>query len=58
MSEQPDDDHSLGMDEVNADLKRGLKMCHSVIDDFRLKLAANSNETEADHEKRDENRLG
>jgi hypothetical protein len=35
------------MDEISADLRRGLKMCHSVLDDFRLKLAANSNEADA-----------
>jgi len=42
---------------VNEALTRGLKLCHSLVDDYRLKLAANSNDLEL-AEAEDEERLG
>jgi len=45
------------LDQVNEALTRGLKLCHSVVDDYRLKLAANSNDLEV-AEAEDEERLG
>jgi hypothetical protein len=32
------------LEEVNADLQRSLRLCHSIIDDYRTKLAANTND--------------
>ena len=41
MSEQPDKQEIAEVDQVNDDLTRGLKLCHSLVDDYRMKLAAN-----------------
>ena len=46
MSQQPDQEGSADLAEVNENLRRALKLCHSLVDDYRLKLAANSNEAE------------
>lgn len=42
---------------MNEALTRGLKLCHSLVDDYRLKLAANSNDPEL-VEAGDDERLG
>ena len=44
MSEPQDHQETAELDHVNEALTRGLKLCHSLVDDYRLKLAANSNE--------------
>lgn len=54
MSEQHDKKQTARLAEVNHDLKASLKACHSLIDDYRLKLAANSNDLAADDGKDDE----
>lgn len=50
MPQQPDQGDSPEFTpefaEVNENLTRALKLCHSLVDDYRLKLAANSNELE------------
>ena len=46
VSEQPDKEQTVEMDQLSAELKRGLSLCHSVVDEFRLKLAANSNDAQ------------
>jgi len=59
VAEQPDKTPSVAIDEVNADLRRSLKLCHSVVDEFRLKLAANSNDARpANDEENDTAPLG
>jgi hypothetical protein len=46
VSEQPDKEQPVEIENLSADLKRGLSLCHSVLDEFRLKMAANSHETQ------------
>lgn len=58
MSERPEEQQLQSIDEVNAELRRGLRLCHSVLDDFRLKLAANSNDASPANDDDDESRLG
>lgn len=41
VSEQPDRQESEKIEQVNTELTRGLKLCHSLIDDYRTKLGAN-----------------
>lgn len=41
MSEQEDGPETVEVEEVSRDLVRALKLCHSVVDDYRLKFAAN-----------------
>jgi hypothetical protein len=53
-----DKQQSAQLSEVNDELRRGLRLCHSLVDDYRLKLAANSNNTDAANDERDESRLG
>ena len=43
VSEQPEKQQSAELDEVSDNLTRGLKLCHSLVDDYRMKLAANPN---------------
>lgn len=52
MSQQPDQEGSPEFAEVNENLTRALRLCHSLVDDYRLKLAANSNEADASHDQR------
>lgn len=40
MSEQPDKQETAEFHQANHDLTRGLKLCHSLVDDYRMKLAA------------------
>ena len=47
MSEQQDKKESAQLAEVNDELTRSLKLCHSLLDDYRLKLAANLNDHQA-----------
>lgn len=42
VSEQPDKQKSAEFDRASDDLSRGLRLCHSLVDDYRVKLAANS----------------
>ena len=46
MTEQRDNKESAQLADVSDELTRGLKLCHSLIDDYRLKLAANTNDLE------------
>lgn len=39
MSEQQDKRESVEVEQVNSQLRRGLKLCHSLIDDYRSKLS-------------------
>lgn len=57
MSEHQDKQESAELDHVNEELTRSLKLCHSLVDDYRLKLAANSNDSEL-VEAGDDERLG
>ena len=47
MSEQQDPKELPPLDEVSEDLDRGLRACHSIIDDYRHKLAASSHDLAA-----------
>lgn len=51
MPQQPDQggspEFAPEISEVNENLTRALKLCHSLVDDYRLKLAANSNELDS-----------
>lgn len=59
MSEQQDKRESAQLADVNDELMRSLKLCHSLVDDYRLKLAANSNDFEAANDsEEDESSLG
>lgn len=58
MSNRPDEQQPQSIDEVSAELRRGLRLCHSVVDDFRLKLAANSNDASPANDDEDESRIG
>jgi hypothetical protein len=44
VSHQHDDHGTDQVDQVNDALTRSLKACHSIIDDYRSKLAANLND--------------
>jgi hypothetical protein len=57
VSEQQDQQQTAELDHVNEELTRSLKLCHSLVDDYRLKLVANSNDLEL-AEAGDEERLG
>ena len=43
MAEQQDKQQTAEIEQVNHQLTRGLKLCHSLIDDYRTKLAFNLN---------------
>ena len=47
MSEQHDKRDDARLNEVSGDLTRSLKACRSLVDDYRLKLAANANHVAA-----------
>jgi hypothetical protein len=56
VSDQGDKQEIANLERVNDDLTRSLKLCHSMLDDYRAKLAANSNDPElANEEDRDRN---
>ena len=40
MSEQDNGQETVEVEEVHRELNRGLKLCHSMVDDYRLKFAA------------------
>ena len=44
MFEQQDRQETAQLEQVNQELTRSLKLCHSLLDDYRHKLAANSND--------------
>jgi hypothetical protein len=46
VSEQPDKKDPVEIEQVNAELKRSLKLCHSVVDELRMKLAANADQAQ------------
>jgi hypothetical protein len=56
MSEKNDSPEGAYLDRVNAQISSGLRRCHSIVDDYRKKLAANSNEPDAANEDDDEER--
>lgn len=43
MAEQQDSQENGKLEQVNQELTRGLELCHSLIDDYRTKLAFNLN---------------
>lgn len=47
MSDSQDRPESSYFDQVNDDLSSSLRRCRALVDDCRLKLAANSNDPEA-----------
>lgn len=50
MSDQHDGQENAALAEVNHELTRSLQACHSLVDDYRLKLAANSHQVAANDE--------
>lgn len=44
MSDQRDKQQTAYLERVNAILASSLRLCHVLVDDYRSKLAANSNE--------------
>ena len=64
MSEQRDNQESAELEQLNGQLTRGLKLCHSLIDDYRSKLATPLNDmydlypANDDSAERDNSRLG
>ena len=54
MSDQQDNQETLHLAEVNAELTRSLKRCRVLLEDCRAKLAANSNEPESANEDEDD----
>jgi hypothetical protein len=57
LSEQQDKQETAQLDDVSEELTRSLKLCHSLVDDYRLKLAANCDDTQLP-DAEDEERLG
>lgn len=47
MPRQEDKKPTEDLERMNEELTRSLKLCHSILDDYRSKLAANSNELES-----------
>ena len=43
MAEQQDKKQTADVGQLNEELTRGLKLCHSLIDDYRSKLAVKLN---------------
>jgi hypothetical protein len=43
---------------VSEELARALKLCHSIVDDYRSKLAANSNDPDSADSSEDLGRFG
>ncbi len=58
MSEHPDKQKAAEFDQANDDLTRGLKLCHSLVDDYRIKLAANPDIRPANDSDDDSSDLG
>jgi hypothetical protein len=59
VSEQDANKESAQLADVSDELRRSLRLCHSLVDDYRLKLAANSNERDAANEdEEDQSGLG
>jgi hypothetical protein len=56
MSEQQNAPEGGYLDRVNAELSSSLRRCHTILEDYREKLAANSNDPEAANEDVDEDR--
>ena len=48
MSNQQDKQAYAQLEQVSDQLRRSLRSCHDLVEDYRHKLAANSNESEAD----------
>ena len=46
MSDQQNNHKIANLEQVNDELTRGLKLCHSLIDDYRTKLASRLNDNE------------
>jgi hypothetical protein len=46
VSEHQEKQETAQIEQVNDELTRGLKLCHSLIDDYRSKLAVNLNDFE------------
>ena len=46
MSDQQNKQSPADFEEVNDELTRGLKLCHSLVDDYRSKLARRLNDNE------------
>ncbi|HWJ37855.1 MAG TPA: hypothetical protein VNR86_03725 [Sphingomicrobium sp.] len=46
MSDQQNNHKIANFEQVNDELTRGLKLCHSLIDDYRTKLASRLNDNE------------
>ena len=44
MSDQPDNQQTAHLKQVNSELSRSLGRCRDLVDECRTKLAANSNE--------------
>jgi hypothetical protein len=62
VSEHQNNQETEELEQVNDGLTRGLKLCHSIIDDYRSKLAANLNDVgdfqPANDDHADNSRLG
>ena len=56
MSDQDDKLETAHLERVNEQLKRSLKLCHSMLDDYRTKLADNQDEPRADNDEEDADR--
>ncbi|MGE5563411.1 MAG: hypothetical protein ACM3ZV_08880 [Bacillota bacterium] len=55
MSEQQDKQQRAEIEQVNEELTRALRLCHSVVEDYRSKLAANLTQSPAND---DQDELG
>jgi hypothetical protein len=58
VSEQHDNQETAQIERVSDDLTRALKLCHSLVDDYRSKLAANFNDMAPANDEDDDSRLG
>ena len=53
MTEEQDKQQTTKLEQVNDELTRSLMLCHSLVDDYRTKLAERLNETEAANDDED-----
>jgi hypothetical protein len=50
VSEQDDRHQTVEVEQVHRELTRGLKLCHSMVDDYRLKFTADLTPVEPAHD--------
>ena len=57
MSDQQNKQSSASFQEVNDELTRGLKLCHSLVADYRSKMSRRFNDNENNNAANDDNHV-